>query len=57
MSRGKIKQYTEKEINDALEAIKGGMSRRTASITFGVPRSTLNDHASGECNIFKDSCI
>jgi len=57
MSRAKIKQYTEKEINDALEAIKGGMSRRTASITFGIPHSTLNDHASGECNIFKDSCI
>jgi len=47
--RGKSKQYTSKQLDDALEAITNGMSVRKASITFGIPRITLNDRVSGEC--------
>jgi len=51
MPREKRKNYTKQQLDDALVAIKEGMSQRRASITFDIPRSTLSDRVSGKCYI------
>lgn len=44
----KIKKYTTKQLENAIGAIKGGILQRKTSITFGIPRITLNDRVSGK---------
>lgn len=36
------RKYTDKQIDDAIHAVKNGMPQRTASKTYGVPRSTIH---------------
>ncbi|KAK6221470.1 transposase [Colletotrichum tabaci] len=40
-------QYTEYEINQAIEAVGKGMSLRKASIEYGIPKTTLRDRLHG----------
>ena len=40
-------KYTENDIQEALQAMAGGVSEGTASKEFGVPRATLNDRKHG----------
>lgn len=35
------KKYCEKQIEDAIHAVKNGMSQHAASKQYGVPRSTI----------------
>lgn len=42
--------WSEKQLQDALGAIGGGMSVRTASETFKIPRRTLRNHVSSGKN-------
>lgn len=44
-------KYSEKNLLDAMEATRSGMSIRKASITFNVPRSTLMDKLGGRVPI------
>ena len=39
--------YTENEVNQALDSIANGQSVRKASLYWGVPRSTLQDRLRG----------
>ena len=41
------RKYTETDIQEALQAMAGGMSEVGASKEFGVPRATLNDRKHG----------
>lgn len=36
-----LKRYDENVIQEALTAVKAGMSKLKASLTFGIPRSTI----------------
>ncbi|CCF46217.1 hypothetical protein CH063_15040 [Colletotrichum higginsianum] len=42
-----MSQYTENEVNQALEAISNGQSVRKAAQQYGVPRSTLQHRLQG----------
>lgn len=42
-----MKQYTETEIACALEGVRAGASIKSASKTWGIPRSTLRDRLQG----------
>ena len=42
-----MKQYTEDDVNQALDAIASGQSLRKAAIQWGIPRSTLQDRLNG----------
>ncbi|CCF37361.1 hypothetical protein CH063_08723, partial [Colletotrichum higginsianum] len=44
---GIMSQYTENEVNQALEAISNGQSVRKAAQQYGVPRSTLQHRLQG----------
>ena len=39
--------YTEDEVNQALDSIANGKSTRQASKEYGIPRSTLQDRLQG----------
>ena len=39
--------YKEEDMEKAIAAVEGGMSKRCASKTFGVPRTTLMDKLVG----------
>ncbi|CCF41367.1 transposase, partial [Colletotrichum higginsianum] len=39
--------YTENEINQAIEACTNGVSLRKAALTYGIPRTTLQDQLKG----------
>ena len=53
----KRKQYEHHNLEEAVAAVKQGMSVRKASITFGVPRRTVGDHANGKIPHFNNSGI
>ena len=42
-----MKQYTEKDLDSALEAIAMGRSVRKATLEWGIPRATLQDRRAG----------
>ena len=46
-TKKKRKQYSQESLSAALEAVKEGMPVRRASVSFGVPRSTLQDRING----------
>ena len=51
MPRPKIRpilQYDDKRMQEAIRAVEGGMPKKTAARTFGVPRSTLADKINGK---------
>lgn len=41
------RQYSEDSLDQAIKAVKNGMSIRTAAASFSVPRSTLRDQLKG----------
>ena len=44
-------QYTQEDLDSALQAIAGGQSVRKAALEWGIPRSTLHDRVHGtECH-------
>jgi len=49
----KRKNYTDQQVADALEAVKGGMSQHKAAKTYNIPRTTIRDRLSGKCNTRK----
>lgn len=42
-----MREYTEKALSSAIEAIRGGLSQRKASECYGIPRSTIQDRLNG----------
>ncbi|TLD13627.1 uncharacterized protein PgNI_02754 [Pyricularia grisea] len=42
-----MKEYTEEEIERAIDAVEAGLSIKQASIQWGIPRSTLRGHVYG----------
>lgn len=42
-----MKQYTQDDVNSALEAIARGRSLRKASLEWGIPRATLQYRVTG----------
>ena len=47
--RKKSSNYSEEALSDALQAIRSGaLSKRAASVKFGIPRSTLIDKTAGK---------
>ena len=49
----KNKQYSDKDVKEALSLIKKGRSVHSASIQFGIPFSTLFGKAKGKLPIGK----
>ena len=43
----KYRNYTDHDINQAVDAVKNGMSQREASRKFGIPQATISDHVRG----------
>lgn len=41
-------QYEEKSMEDAINAVHDGMSKRAAAAKYGIPRTTLNDKIAGK---------
>ena len=41
-------QYNERQMQEALSAVRDGMSKRAAAKLFDVPRTTLNDKVAGK---------
>ena len=46
-TKKKRKQYSQESLSAALDAVKDGMPVRRACVSFGVPRSTLQDRMNG----------
>ena len=46
--RGKTRNYSSQQLENAAHAVQQGMSIRKASAYFGVPRSTIGDRRSGK---------
>ena len=42
-----MKQYTEDDINQALDAVTRGATVKTAASAYGIPRSTLRNRLNG----------
>ena len=40
--------YTQEDLENALSSIKSGMSQRSASKKYGIPKTTLADRISGK---------
>ena len=47
VEKKKRKQYPEHALQEAVAAVKQGMSVRQAALKFNVPRRTVGEHASG----------
>jgi hypothetical protein len=43
MPRGAYRPYTIENLQKAVEAVKNGMAKKKAAVSFGVPRTTLLD--------------
>ena len=42
------RQWTEHQMRESLSAIEDGMTVRKASVMYGIPQTTLNDHKLGK---------
>lgn len=50
-NKGIYNKYSQEALAKAINAVNEGISVRTAAKEFGVPRSTLKDHAKGKSKI------
>lgn len=50
-NKGRYNKYIQEALDNALKAVQAGMSTRTAAKEFGIPRSTLKDHANGKSKV------
>jgi hypothetical protein len=41
------KSYDQSELESAVDAVKAGATPKSAALKFGVPRTTIIDHAQG----------
>ena len=48
MSKVKKYQYDSLKRDDAIQAVRDGMSKNATAKLYGVPRTTLNDKISGK---------